>query len=158
MNFAKHTTNRLFLAVLFSLLAVVAVESVAVGDLLVAPNRGLASTIEGGAINPADLARMQSAFERNGGKILRNAEVDGYLRFRGAEGVTDNAKQILLRSDASRSAVFEEFIHTAQHRTGRFNDAVSRFSGGEPPRRRVSGLDLKLNARMRGVNKLQVKT
>ena len=90
-----------------------------------APRSGLFSTIEGGPISPADLARMQSAFERNGGKILQN--VDGYLRFRNAEGVTDNAKQFLLRSDASRSAVFEEFIHTAQHRTGRFNEAVGKY-------------------------------
>lgn len=70
---------------------------------------------------------MQSAFERKGGKILQNADVGAFLRFRGAEGVTDNAEQILLRSDASRSAVFEKFIHTAQHRTGCFSDAIGRY-------------------------------
>jgi hypothetical protein len=29
------------------------------------------------------------------------------------------------------SAVFEEFIHTAQHRTGRFNQAISEFGTAE---------------------------
>ena len=70
---------------------------------------------------------MRAAFERNGGKVLQSAEVDRYLQFRGAEGVTDNAYQILLRCDASRSAVFEEFIHTAQYRRGRVNEAIERY-------------------------------
>ena len=39
MNFTKQTTNnRLFLAILFSFLAVVGSGSVAVGDFVVAPN------------------------------------------------------------------------------------------------------------------------
>ena len=82
------------------------------------------STIDGAPINPADLARMKAAFEKNGGKILMNKDVDGYLKYHGAEGVTDNATSMMLRSDASRSAVFEEFIHTAQHRTGRYNATI----------------------------------
>jgi hypothetical protein len=102
-----------------------------VADELVAPNPGLRSTINGGPIDPADLARMRSAFESNGGKILTGPDVDGYLRFQGAEGVTDHAKQFMLRSDASRSAVFEEFIHTAQHRRGRVNQAIERFNNNK---------------------------
>ncbi len=52
MNFAIRTTNaRLFLAILFSLLSVVAWESVAAGDLLVAPK----ATVGARTIDPSTL-------------------------------------------------------------------------------------------------------
>ncbi|HWA28927.1 MAG TPA: hypothetical protein VG734_24965 [Lacunisphaera sp.] len=88
---------------------------------------GLASTIGGEAMDAALFARIKAAFERNGGKILQGSEVDGYLTYRGAEGLTDNAVQVLLRSAPGRSAVFEELIHTAQHRTGRYAAWVEKY-------------------------------
>jgi hypothetical protein len=50
-------------------------------------------------------------------------------------GVTHNAKQILLPTNATRTAVFEEFIHTVQFRTGRFNEAIDQFGFNEAMRR-----------------------
>lgn len=94
----------------------------------------LASTISGRPVDEALLARIKAAFERQGGKILQNADVDRYLAMRGAEAVTDNAKQFLLTSRPTTSAVFEELIHTAQHRTGRFNALVDRLGHREAER------------------------
>jgi len=59
--------------------------------------------------------------------ILESRASEHSSRMVAMKSATDNAKQILLRTDASRSAVFEEFIHTAQHRTGRFNEIVSKY-------------------------------
>jgi hypothetical protein len=84
---------------------------------------------------------MKAAFEKNGGSILQNADVDAYLLWRaknlGASnigGVTRNAKMIDLPTNATRTAVFEEFIHTAQFRTGRFDRAIERFGNIEAVR------------------------
>jgi hypothetical protein len=77
---------------------------------------------------------MKAAFERNGGKILQGPEVDAYLKWRGVEAVTDNAGQILHSSNPSRSAVFEEFIHTSQHRRGVVNDLITRHGNMEAER------------------------
>lgn len=85
-------------------------------------------------MDAAQFSRMKSAFERNGGTIFQNSEVDGYLSWRGVEAVTDNSKQILFSSNPSRSAVFEEFIHTSQHRRGLFNDYVGRYGNYEAER------------------------
>ena len=102
-----------------------------------APGRGPASTIGGQPIDAAALARMKAAFERSGGTILQGADIDEYLLWRARQmgasnvgGITDNAKQVLLPTNPSRSAVFEEFIHTAQHRTGKVNRLV--FSSVPP--------------------------
>lgn len=94
----------------------------------------LASTISGRPVDEALLARIKAAFERQGGQIVQNADVDRYLRMRGAEAVTDNAKQFLLTSRPSTSAVFEELIHTAQHRTGKFNALVEQLGHKEAER------------------------
>jgi hypothetical protein len=96
--------------------------------------RGLTSTIADEPIEPALFMRMKAAFERHGGRILQSAEIDRYLQSRGAEGITDNAKQILLPTRPSCAAVFEEFIHTAQHRTGRFNRLVEQVGNVEAER------------------------
>ena len=49
-------------------------------------------------------------------------------------GVTRNAKEIDLPTNATRTAVFEEFIHTSQFRTGRFDRAIERFGMNEAER------------------------
>ena len=81
--------------------------------------KGQLSTIAGEGMDPALFARMKAAFERQGGRILQGGDVEGYLRAIGAEGSTANAKFIQLRVNPSTSAVYEEFIHTAQMRAGR---------------------------------------
>jgi hypothetical protein len=84
---------------------------------------------------------MKAAFEKNGGSILQNADIDAYLLWRAKQmgatnvgGVTRNAKEIDLPTNATRTAVFEEFIHTAQFRTGRFDRAIERFGNIEAER------------------------
>jgi hypothetical protein len=84
---------------------------------------------------------MRAAFERNGGVILQGADIDAYLLMRARQmgasnvgGLTDNARQILPPTNPTRTAVFEEFIHTAQHRTGRVNDLIGRFGNAEAER------------------------
>jgi hypothetical protein len=98
------------------------------------PALRLGSKIQSDPIDPVQFARMKAAFERGGGKVLQGEEVDTYLRWRQVEGLTDNAKQILLPSAPSRSAVFEEFLHTAQHRTGMVDDLITRYGNAEAER------------------------
>jgi hypothetical protein len=106
-----------------------------------APQRGLASTIGGEPIDAAEFARMKAAFEKNGGSILQNADIDAYLAWRAKQrgasnvgGVTHNAKEILLPTNVTRTAVFEEFIYTAQFRTGRVNKLIEQFGNAEAER------------------------
>ena len=90
--------------------------------------------IKGDAIDPAYLSRMKAAFERNGGVIDQSADAQAYFKMRGhAEGLTFNEKTILLPENPTRSAVFEEFIHTSQHRRGLVNDYAQKYgnSGAE---------------------------
>jgi hypothetical protein len=84
---------------------------------------------------------MKAAFEKNGGVILQNADVDAYLLYKARQmgatnvgGLTDNAKQILLPTNATRTAVFEEFIHTAQFRTGKTSKLIEQFGNIEAER------------------------
>jgi hypothetical protein len=98
------------------------------------PKQELASTIGGEAINAAEFAKIKAAFEKNGGSILQNADVDAYLLWRAKQmgasnvgGLTHNAKEILLPTNATRTAVFEELIHTAQFRTGKVKKLIERF-------------------------------
>jgi hypothetical protein len=77
---------------------------------------------------------MKSAFERSGGSILQSADTDAYLLWRAQQmgarnvgGITHNAKEILLPTSPTRTAVFEEFIHTAQFRHGRANLYFERY-------------------------------
>lgn len=98
--------------------------------------RGMASEgIAGEAIDPARFARMKQAFERSGGVIDQSADAQAYLRLRQAEGLTFDAKTVLLPERPTTTAVFEKFIHTAQHRTGRFSQAVDQFGTCEAIRR-----------------------
>ncbi len=85
---------------------------------------------------------MKAAFEKNGGVMLQNADVDAYLLYRAKQmgasnvgGIADNAKQILLPTNPTHTAVFEEFIHTAQYRTGRTAKLIEQFGNAEAERR-----------------------
>ncbi|MDD2647772.1 MAG: minor capsid protein [Eubacteriales bacterium] len=70
------------------------------------------------AMPSKQLHRIVKAFRRNGGLIQMNDAGDAYLRIRHAEGITYNANTIVLHSNPSRAAVFEELIHAAQYRMG----------------------------------------
>lgn len=91
----------------------------------------MASEIGGTPIDPKRLERMKRAFERSGGVIDQSESAQAYLRAREAEAVTFDAKTMVLPEQPSTSAVFEEFIHTAQHRTGRYAAAVAEHGNAE---------------------------
>ena len=82
----------------------------------------LASTIGGEAMDAVAFARIRAAFERNGGKILQGGEVDAYLTYRGAEGLTDNAVQMSPQSWVSdlSGQPLEHFVFTASVYDGVF--------------------------------------
>lgn len=82
----------------------------------------------GAPIDPARLERMVGAFQRNGDVVDQGAGAQAYLQMRGAEGLTLNADTILLPPNPNTSSVFEEFIHSAQFRTGRV-DAYTDLYG-----------------------------
>lgn len=76
-------------------------------------------------ISKSELHRIQKTFKKNGGLILVNAETDAYLESCGAQGITYNAQIVLLSSNATRAAVFEELIHTAQYRDGQNDGSLA---------------------------------
>lgn len=78
------------------------------------------------SIDPVKFDRMKKAFEKQGGVIDQSEEAIRYLDYRGAEAVTWNEKTIQLRQNPTTSAVFEEFIHTAQYRAGKIPDQRPR--------------------------------
>ncbi|MDA7028116.1 hypothetical protein PJ311_16195 [Bacillus sp. CLL-7-23] len=78
------------------------------------------------SIDPVKFDRMKRAFEKQGGVIDQSDEAIRYLDYRGAEAVTWNEKTIQLRQNPTTSAVFEEFIHTAQYRAGKIPDQTPR--------------------------------
>jgi len=100
-------------------------------DAAVLANEG----VKGQPIDPALFSRMKSAFQRSGGTIDQSTSAQTFLRSRQAEGVTFDSKTILLSKHPTRTAVFEEFIHTTQHRTGRFAKAIDEFGTTEAIRR-----------------------
>ncbi|MCL2517934.1 MAG: hypothetical protein FWF15_05165 [Oscillospiraceae bacterium] len=67
--------------------------------------------------------KIKTAFEKRGGIIQCDKATDKYLDSKMAEGLTYNENTILLKTNASVSAVFEELIHSAQYRQGR-NDGT----------------------------------
>jgi len=67
--------------------------------------------------------KIKSAFEKRGGIIQCDEDTDRYLDFKKAEGLTYNESVILLKTNASASAVFEELIHSTQYKQGR-NDGT----------------------------------
>lgn len=76
------------------------------------------SRTAGQAMDPAEFARIKSAFERTGGVIDQSAEGVRRLDHYDVEAST-LGNYITLRPGASRSAVFEELIHATQNRLGR---------------------------------------
>ncbi len=82
---------------------------------------------KGISIEPVRFQKMKEAFVRHGGIVDQSAEAQAFLKLRGAEGVTFDAKTILLPENPTTSAVFEEFIHSAQHRTGLVNTWIEQF-------------------------------
>lgn len=92
-----------------------------------ANRRYLASTIGGKPIDPNLLKKLIKSFERQGGVILIGGDVQKMLDARKIEGLTYNEKLILLDEKASTSTVYEEFIHSAQYRTGRFNKWAEEY-------------------------------
>ena len=62
---------------------------------------------------------IKRAFQHHGGIIQQSDETDVYLERKHAEGITYNAKTILLKQDPGRASVFEELIHTEQYRNGK---------------------------------------
>lgn len=64
------------------------------------------------------LYRIVKSFKRQGGSIQYSKEIDVYLNSKNAEGITYNAKTILLKMNPGRASVFEELIHTNQYKTG----------------------------------------
>lgn len=91
-------------------------------------------------IDPVDFARMKSAFERGGGRIVQGPEIDAFLKWReqrlgeGIGGVTFSAEEIWLPTNPTRTAVFEEFIHSMQHRTGMVGELIGRYGNVEAER------------------------
>jgi hypothetical protein len=65
--------------------------------------------------------RMKNAFEKQGGLIVKEDEALPLLNYHGVEASTLDATTIAFRPNPSTSAVFEEFIHATQYRTGRAN-------------------------------------
>lgn len=62
--------------------------------------------------------RIKKAFENHGGVIDQSDDAIKRLDLTGSEAITYNEKTILARKRPSRSAIFEELIHTAQFRKG----------------------------------------
>lgn len=70
-------------------------------------------------IDPAKFERMKKQFERQGGVILQSPEVTARLEKNQAEASNIGPEIIMHRENPTTSAVFEEFIHSTQARTGR---------------------------------------
>lgn len=65
------------------------------------------------------LRRLIADFERIGGKVLMNDNVNAYLSVKKAEACTLNGYTILLNSHPGRAAVYEELFHAQQFREGK---------------------------------------
>jgi hypothetical protein len=64
--------------------------------------------------------RIKTSFERRGGVIDQTAEAQLELQREEAEALTKSANKILLPPNPTKAQVYEELIHTAQFRTGRY--------------------------------------
>jgi hypothetical protein len=78
-------------------------------------------------MDPDQFARIQDAFARQGKTFDSSEDALRYLETRGADGLTFNADTILVRPDASPSTIFEELIHSGQHRSGRYEGWTSQY-------------------------------
>jgi hypothetical protein len=88
----------------------------------------LMSTIGGEPMDKALLDKITRSFRRQG-KIIEigTEEANSYLNWAKAEGVCFDENIIYLRSNPSTSAVYEEVIHSAQYRTGKYNKWVEKY-------------------------------
>ena len=89
----------------------------------VAPNRGLASTGDGVAMDSARYSRMRNAFERGGRRFIDDSP-DAQMQLfeaggRSQTGLTLSADDVLMVPNPSASTFFDEMIHTVQFRNGR---------------------------------------
>ncbi|NDO19942.1 hypothetical protein FMM68_09770 [Lachnospiraceae bacterium MD329] len=71
------------------------------------------------------LNKIVKGFKKNGGIIMMSDDVNAHLVANFAEGVTLDAKTIMLVKRPGRAAVFEELIHSTQFRQGK-NDLTLR--------------------------------
>lgn len=60
------------------------------------------------------LRQLICEFERIGGKVLMEDEIDAYLDSKNAEACTLNGYTILLKKKPGRAAVYEELFHAEQ--------------------------------------------
>ncbi len=67
------------------------------------------------------------AFEKNGGAIITDKNAQKILKAQNAEGITLDEKTILLVKNPSRSAVFEELIHSTQFRLGKNDGSMEKI-------------------------------
>lgn len=77
-------------------------------------------------IQPMPKKQLQNivrGFKKHDGKIQMNEYTNQYLNKKKAEGITYDAKTILLHTNPGRAAVFEELIHATQYRLGK-NDGT----------------------------------
>lgn len=85
------------------------------------------SGIETESMPREQLDRIVAAFRQHGGVMQMDEATDAFLKMRGVEAITYNASTILMSTEPSRAAVFEELIHTRQWRTGELiDDPISK--------------------------------
>jgi hypothetical protein len=72
----------------------------------------------GVALTQTEVDAITAGFRGAGGVVDQSADAQRYLEGRGAGGVTYNALLILLPSNPTRTAVFEELVHAEQFRHG----------------------------------------
>ncbi|MEE0674599.1 MAG: zincin-like metallopeptidase toxin domain-containing protein [Ruminococcus sp.] len=92
------------------------------GIIKVGSDEGMYRKSKKGKIEPMpkkQFHRLEKSFKRKGGMIQYNAATDEYLKTKHAEGITYDAKTILLKQNSGRASVFEELIHAHQYRTGK---------------------------------------
>lgn len=70
------------------------------------------------------LQKIVKSFKRKGGTVLISKETDEHLDKMQATGVTLQSDLIMLHSNSSRAAVFEELIHSAQYRDGKIDGSA----------------------------------
>jgi hypothetical protein len=94
----------------------------------------LMSELSGPPIDPVLLNKIIKSFKRQGGKILCGTdEAIDFLNFRSklegtkVYGMTYNEKLIYLEANPSAGTVYEELIHSAQFRTGKYNTWVEKY-------------------------------
>lgn len=69
-------------------------------------------------MDPDQFQRIKTAYEKQGGKIIQDAEAQRLLDYHGADASTMGWDTVLLRPEPTASEVFEEMIHTSQCRRG----------------------------------------